>query len=78
MVRSAKDVYRDALALNAEEREELVRLLTQRDDEGWASPEIKQAWIDEIRRRDQLDAEGKIRWIPGEEVFRDLHKLVDE
>jgi hypothetical protein len=32
----------------------------------------------EIERREQLDAEGKMKWIPGEEVMRDLRKLVSE
>ena len=78
MARNAKDVYRDALALSDEERDELVRLLTQRDDEGWASPEIKQAWMEEIARRVRLREAGKARTIPAEQVLRRARQLLDE
>ena len=78
MARNAQDVYRDALALTEEERAELVRLLTQDDDEGWASPEIKRAWMEEIARRVRLREEGTARTIPAEEVLRRARRLVDE
>ena len=78
MARNAKDVYRDALALSDEERDELVRLLRQRDDEGWASPEIKQAWMEEIARRVRLREAGKARTIPAEQVLRRARQLLDE
>jgi hypothetical protein len=51
------------LKLNSDERELLVAMLDQDQDQdensGWASPEIKQAWMDEIERRERLHAEGK-------------------
>ena len=78
MVRTAQDVYRDALALSEEEREELVRLLTMQADEGWSSPEIKQAWMEEIARREKLYAQGKMKTIPGEEVFRKAYEILEE
>ena len=78
MARKAEDVYRDALALSEEEREELIRLLATHRDSGFASPEIEQAWMEEIARREKLYAEGKMRSIPGEQVFRDLRKMLDE
>ena len=78
MVRKAEELYREALALSAEEREELMRLLSMWANNGYASPEIEKAWMEEIERREKLDAEGKMKWVPGEEVMRDLRKLVSE
>ena len=78
MVRKAEELYKEALALSAEERQELKRLLSMQADSGYASPEIEKAWTEEIGRREKLDAEGKMKWIPGEEVMRDLRKLVSE
>lgn len=72
MARKPAELYKEALALSAEEREELVRLLTMQADSGWASPEIEQAWIEEIDRRETEIAEGKSHWLPGEEVMREL------
>lgn len=78
MARTAKDVYRDALALSEAEREELVRLLTMQADDGWASPEIKQAWMEEIARREKLYAEGKTRTVPVEDVLRRADEILKE
>ena len=33
-------------------REEMMRLLSMQADSGWASPEIEQAWMEEIERLD--------------------------
>ena len=59
--KTVQDVYEAALQLNSDERELLIAMLDQDQDEnsGWASPEIKQAWMDEIERRERLHAEGK-------------------
>jgi len=70
MVRKPEELYKEALTMSAEEREELVRLLTMQVDSGWASPEIEQAWMEEIDRREQAYAEGKMKLIPADEVFR--------
>ena len=51
MARKAEELYKAALALSAEEREELKRLLSMQPDSGYASPEIEKAWMDEIERR---------------------------
>ena len=72
MVRKPEELYKEALTMSAEEREELVRLLTMQADSGWASPEIEQAWIEEIDRREKEIEEGKSQWVPGEEVMREL------
>jgi putative addiction module component (TIGR02574 family) len=69
MVRKAEEVYREALALSEEEREKLLLLLRNHADPGWASPEIEQAWMEEIDRREQEYVEGKMKLIPADEVF---------
>ena len=77
MARNAKDVYRDALALSDEERDELVRLLTQRDDEGWASPEIKQAWMEEIARRVPVILSQNVLEPYGRNVTMDIENCLE-
>jgi hypothetical protein len=72
MPRKAQDVYKDALALSEEEREELLQLLATQRDSGFASPEIEQAWMEEIARREKLHAEGKMGSVSWEELRRDL------
>jgi len=78
MARSAKDVYRDALALSEEEREELVWLLTATSDRGFASPEIEQSWVAEVRRRQRSRAQGKTGTVDGDEVFQQVRRILDE
>jgi hypothetical protein len=78
MARKAEELYKAALALSAEEREELKRLLSMQADSGWASPEIEQAWMEEIERREQAYAKGEVQLIPADEVFRELRKIVSE
>ena len=70
MARKAEELYKQALTLSAEEREELMRLLSMQADSGWASPEIEQAWMEECDRRDRDYRAGKTKLIPGEEVHR--------
>jgi hypothetical protein len=70
MARKAEDLYKEALALSAEEREELKRLLSMQADSGWASPEIEQAWMEECDRREKEIADGKAEWIPVDESIR--------
>ncbi len=78
MARKAEELYKEALALSAEEREELKRLLSMQADSGWASPEIEQAWMEEIERREQAYANGEVQLIPADEVFRELRKIAAE
>ena len=77
MGRTVKEVYEDSLKLTEDERAELVKLLAP-DGDGWASPEIEKAWMEEIERREKEYAEGKMELIPAEDVFRELRKIVGE
>ena len=70
MARKAEELYKEALTLSAEEREELKRLLSMQADSGWASPEIEQAWTEEIERRARDYRAGTTKLIPGDEVLR--------
>ncbi|MAF84244.1 MAG: addiction module protein [Gammaproteobacteria bacterium] len=73
MTEKTEAIYAEALALNKNEREALVRLLAPHGKD-WIDPEIEKAWLDEITRREKEYAEGKIESIPAEEVFRELRK----
>jgi len=70
MAKKADDLYREALALSEDEREELIRLLTIPTDSAWSSPEIEQAWMHECDRREQAIDRGEMDLIPTEEVHR--------
>ncbi len=74
MARKPEELYKEALTLSAEEREELVRLLTMQADSGFASPEIEQAWMEECDRRMKAIEDGTMELIPAEEVFRSLRE----
>jgi len=71
--KTASDLYQEALALDHDERDELLRLLAQGTGRGFATPEIEQAWMEEIERRQRDLKDGKIREIPADEVMRELH-----
>jgi putative addiction module component (TIGR02574 family) len=70
MARKAEELYKEALALSPEEREELMRLLSMRADSLWASPEIEQAWMEECDRRERDYRAGKTEMVPGDEAIR--------
>jgi hypothetical protein len=59
--------------LSDEERGKL-RLLAAREFGGYASPEIEQAWLEEIKRREREFDEGKVKSIPYEEVMGELRE----
>jgi len=70
--KTAQDVYEIICGLSAEERDELSAMSEPNRIDGWANPEIKQAWLEEARRRSQSRAEGKSRSVDGEKVFAAL------
>ena len=76
MARKAADVYRDALALSEEEREELMRLLTMKGDRSWTDPDVEKAALAEAERRHQAVLDGTEQLVPGEEVMRELRDIV--
>ena len=75
------DAIEAALKLSAEEREILIRMLEQdlqTGDSWYATPEIAQAWNEEIERRIKLMDEGKMETVSWEEVQRGLRKILQQ
>lgn len=77
MVKKAEDVYQEALLLSEEERERLALMLHNSFSNGFATPEIEQAWLEEIERREKLHAEGKMGSISWEDLRRELRERHD-
>jgi hypothetical protein len=74
--KTAQDAYKIVRQLSLDERDKLEVLMDKDESSGWASPEIKQAWMEEIERRDRLHAEGRDRDLSWEEAREQvLHHL---
>lgn len=74
MVKKAKDVYRDALALSDAERDELLWLLTMRSDESTDSENIAASWLDEAERRIARYDAGQSVAGNADEVLADIER----
>ena len=73
-----KDIEEQALQLTPKERGELAhRLIVSLDGEPEDSPEaIAKAWDEEIARRvADMDA-GRTKWIPADEVFKEIDAII--
>ena len=73
-----KEIEAQALSLPPKERSELAhRLLVSLDGEPEDSPEaIAKAWDEEIERRvADMDA-GRTKWIPADEVFKEIDAII--
>jgi hypothetical protein len=77
-LKTVEQLYELALKLRVDERELLVAKLNQDEAPGFASPEIETAWLDEVRHRRTLHAQGKTKDIPGEEAFAALQQKLAE
>jgi hypothetical protein len=78
---TVQELYEAALKLSAEEREKLTAMLEQDlvDPDSWyATPEIAQAWNEEIAQRIKLIDEGKMGTVSWEEVQRSLRKILQQ
>ncbi len=79
MAAALKKVEDQALSLSPKERGELIhRLIVSLEGKSEDSPEaIAKAWDEEIARRVvDMDA-GKTVWIPAEEVFARLDRIIE-
>ncbi|MFH0795361.1 MAG: addiction module protein [bacterium] len=69
---AAKDIIREASALPAEERalviDSLLRTLTPPD------PEVERAWAAVARRRLEELRSGRVKPVPGDQVFAKIRK----
>ena len=73
-----KEIEAQAMQLPLKERGELAhRLIVSLDGEPEDSPEaIAQAWDEEIARRvADMDA-GRTKWIPADEVFKEIDAII--
>ena len=68
MARAVADIEKDILALNNEDKIELLRTLLEELD-GPADPGVEQAWLEEVQRRSRELDEGTVTAIPADEVF---------
>ena len=81
--KTADDIYKESLKLSRDEQEKLSCMLQQglqdqdNPDSWYATPEIAQAWNEEIDRREQLHLEGKNPDIPWEEVRENVLEHLD-
>lgn len=71
MARPLREIEAEALELPADERDELAQKLVESVGE-WQSEEIRQAWMEEVRRRDLEIERGEVEMIPGELVMARL------
>jgi putative addiction module component (TIGR02574 family) len=76
-LKTAQDAYEVVRQLSPGERDKLEVLMDNDENSGWASPEIKQAWMEEIERREQLHREGKNPDIPWEEARENVLEHLD-
>ena len=71
--RTVEEIYQEAQKLSADERALLLAMLQQNDAPCLGTPNIDQAWIEEIRRRIRLLDEGKMKTVPMEEALQRAH-----
>ena len=71
MTQATQQVLQAAMALSDDERAELIAHL-EGTLAGFATPEIAEAWDEEIARRLKEIDDGTVEMIPAEEVHRRL------
>ena len=62
-------------ALSQSDKAALIRLLIGELD-GPPEPDIENAWIAEAKRRHQELLEGRVKGIPGDQVFSNIRTLL--
>ena len=62
-------------ALSQSDKAALIRLLIGELD-GPPEPDIERAWIAEAKRRQQELLDGRVKGIPGEQVFSNVRALL--
>ena len=60
-------------ALNSDEKADLIRSLIAELD-GPADTDVEAAWVKEAQRRHREIVEGKVKPVPGEQVFANLRE----
>ncbi|MEK7730851.1 MAG: addiction module protein [Planctomycetota bacterium] len=62
-------------ALSQSDKAALIRLLIG-ELEGPPEPDIERAWIAEAKRRHQELLDGRVKGVPGEQVFSNVRALL--
>ena len=62
-------------ALNSSDKAALIRVLVGELD-GPPEPGVEKAWIAEAKRRHQELLEGRVKGVPGEQVFANVRALL--
>lgn len=63
-------------ALDADDRAELIRALIEEID-GPPDAGVERAWLEEARRRHREILEGRVKTVPGEQVFANLRSRLE-
>jgi len=58
--------------LSREDKAELIRVLIAELD-GPADADVERAWLEEAKRRHREIVDGKVKPVPAERVFENLH-----
>ena len=75
MTTALAELDEKVLALNSSDKAALIRLLIGELD-GPPEPGVEKAWIAEAKRRHQELLEGRVKGIPGEQVFANVRALL--
>ena len=72
MTSQVSEILQKALALSVQERGVLIDRLVESLDDEPAEEGVEAAWADEIKRRVDDLRSGRVKTIPGEQVFQEL------
>lgn len=72
------DIFQQALSLDVDERVELSHRLMQSVESEDFDPEVRQAWIEEIKRRAQSLADGTARTYSLEETMQHARQSLQQ
>lgn len=75
MATALAEIEEKVRALNSSDKAALIRLLIGELD-GPPEPGVEKAWIAEAKRRHQELLEGRVKGIPGEQVFTIVRTLL--
>ena len=72
MAHPVEKIEEEIRSLSAAEKMELLRSLIAELDAP-ADADVERAWLEEAQRRHRELIEGKVKGVPGERVFENLH-----
>jgi putative addiction module component (TIGR02574 family) len=75
MATALAEIEEKVRALSQSDKAALIRLLIGELD-GPPDPEIEKIWIAEAKRRHQELLDGRVKGVPGEQVFSNIRALL--